>query len=93
MQNFEKLLQDVKTIAKNITKEEFEQSLEEYEKIQSKRSESMEGFKITQPQKAKSRLKIGKERSIIIESDNKFNKLQKKIWKFLLNIDIEDVEE
>lgn len=42
MENFEKLLQEVKTIAKSITKEEFEQTLEEYEKIQSKRSDSME---------------------------------------------------
>lgn len=93
MQNFEKLLQEVKTIAKSITKEEFEQTLEEYEKIQSKRSDSMEGFKITQPPKAKSRLKICKERNIVIELDTKFNKLQKKMWKFLLNINIEDVEE
>lgn len=53
----------------------------------------MEGFRITQPPKAKSRLKIGKERGIMIELDTKFNKLQKKMWKFLLNINIEDVEE
>ena len=43
--------------------------------------------------KAKSILKVGKERAIRIEVDTKFNKLQKKLWKILLNIEIEDVEE
>lgn len=38
MENFEKLLQEVKTIAKNITKEEFEQDLEEYEEIEQRRN-------------------------------------------------------
>ncbi len=33
MKDFEKLLQEVKSIAKNITKEEFEQALKEYDKI------------------------------------------------------------
>lgn len=37
MKDFEKLLQEVKTIAKNITKEEFEQDLKEYETIYNKR--------------------------------------------------------
>lgn len=41
--------------------------------------------------KPKSRLKIGNERNIIIESDVKFNKLQRKMWKYLLNIDIENL--
>lgn len=42
--------------------------------------------------KAKSKLTIGKERSIIIETDIKFNKLQKKMWKKLLNIEVKDIE-
>lgn len=53
----------------------------------------MEGFKIKQIPKAQSRLMIGKERSIVVEVDIKFNKLQKKMWKFLLNINIEDIKE
>lgn len=43
--------------------------------------------------KAKSILKIGKEKALIIETDATFNKLQKRMWKFLLNIDIVDVKE
>lgn len=54
----------------------------------------MEGFtyKEIDIPKAKSRLKIGKERFIIIELDTRFNKLQRKIWKYLLNIDIENLD-
>lgn len=37
MKDFEKLLQEVKSIAKNITKEEFEQALKEYDKIYNER--------------------------------------------------------
>ncbi len=53
----------------------------------------MERFKLAQIPKAKSILKIGKERSVIVELDTKFNKLQKAMWKFLFNIDIENIEE
>lgn len=37
MKDFEKLLQEVKSIAKNITKEEFKQALKEYDNIYNKR--------------------------------------------------------
>ena len=37
MKDIEKLLQEVKSIAKNITKEEFEQALKEYDKIYNER--------------------------------------------------------
>ncbi len=46
-------------------------------------------LKIPEP---KSFLKIGCERNIIIGVDTKFNKLQKVMWKFLLNTKIEDSE-
>lgn len=39
----------------------------------------------------KSKLIIGKERTIEIYTEQKFNKLQKKMWKFLLGINIEDI--
>ncbi len=42
--------------------------------------------------KAKTILKIGKERKLIIESDTKFNKLQKFMWKKFFNIEVEDVK-
>lgn len=42
--------------------------------------------------KPKSLLKIGKEMSTVFYTDVKFNKWQKKMWKFLLNIEIKDVE-
>ena len=42
--------------------------------------------------KAQSRLKVGKERNIIIEVDIKFNKLQKFMWKKFFNIEVEDVK-
>lgn len=51
------------------------------------------GFFIKQMPKAKSILKIGKERNIIIELDIKFNKLQKFMWKKLFNIEVVDVKE
>lgn len=51
------------------------------------------GFYIDNKPKAKSRLTIGKEKNFILMIDTKFNKLQKKMWKFLLNINIEDVED
>lgn len=41
----------------------------------------------------KSILKIGKDSNLIIKVDVRFNKLQKRVWKCLLNVDIEDVEE
>lgn len=52
-----------------------------------------DGFFIMQMPKAKSILKIGKERNIIIELDIKFNKLQKFMWKKLFNIEVVDVKE
>ena len=39
----------------------------------------------------KSKIVIGKEQQIIIYTEQKFNKLQKKMWKFLLGINIEDI--
>lgn len=53
----------------------------------------MQGIRIKQAPKTKSILKVGKEKSIIVELDIKFNKLQKRMWKFLLNVDVEDVKE
>lgn len=41
--------------------------------------------------KAKSKLTVGEKRNIVIFLDTKFNKIQKKMWKFLLNINIEDI--
>ena len=47
--------------------------------------------------RGKSIIKIGNARlggtDIKIEVSTKFNWLQKKLWKYLLNIDIEDIEE
>ena len=47
--------------------------------------------------RGKSIIKIGNARSggtdVKIEVSTKFNWLQKKIWKCLLNIEIEDIEE
>ena len=47
--------------------------------------------------RGKSIIKIGNERlggtDVEIEVSTKFNWLQKKLWKYLLNIDIEDIKE
>ena len=47
--------------------------------------------------RGKSIIKIGNERlggiDVKIEVSTKFNWLQKKLWKYLLNIYIEDIEE
>lgn len=43
--------------------------------------------------KPKSILKIGREKSLIIETDATFNKLQKLMWKMFFNINIEDIKE
>lgn len=47
--------------------------------------------------RGKSIIKIGNERlggiDVKIEVSTKFNWLQKKIWKYLMNIDIEDIKE
>lgn len=47
--------------------------------------------------RGKSIIKIGNKSlggtDVEIEVSTKFNWLQKKIWKFLLNIDIEDIKE
>lgn len=39
----------------------------------------------------KSKIIIGKERTLEIYTEQKFNKLQKKMWKLLLGIKIEDI--
>ena len=47
--------------------------------------------------RGKSIIKIGDEElggiAVAIEVPTKFNWLQKKLWKYLLNIDIEDIKE
>lgn len=49
------------------------------------------------PKKGQSIIKIGNSdlggTDIKIEVSTKFNSLQKKLWKYLLNIDIEDIKE
>ena len=56
-----------------------------------------EGFKIKEIKRGKSIIKIGDMNlggtDIKIEVSTKFNWLQKKLWKYLLNISIEDIEE
>lgn len=47
--------------------------------------------RITLPEKPKSQIFIS--HNFIIYSDRKYNKFQKKMWKWFFNIDIEDVEE
>lgn len=53
--------------------------------------------KISLRKRGKSIIKIGNREfggtDIKIEVSTKFNWLQKKLWKYLLNIDIEDVKE
>lgn len=46
---------------------------------------------ITLPEKPKSQIIIS--HNLIIYSDRKYNKFQKKMWEWFFNIDIEDVEE
>ena len=43
--------------------------------------------------KPKSKIMIGKDQGFTIYTEQKFNKLQKKMWKFLLGISIEDMKE
>lgn len=56
-----------------------------------------EGFTIQEIKRGKSIIKIGDMNlggtDIKIEVLTKFNWLQKKLWKYLLNISIEDIEE
>ena len=47
--------------------------------------------RITLPEKPKSQIIIS--HNLIIYSDRKYNKFQKKMWEWFFNIDIEDVEE
>jgi hypothetical protein len=61
---------------------------------------NIENYKINTSNKGKSTIIIGKKQNIEdggneikIEIPTKFNKFQKKMWKFLLNIDIEDIKE
>lgn len=53
--------------------------------------------KITLRKRGKSIIKIGNKRldgtDVKIEVSTKFNWLQKKLWKYLLNIEIEDIKE
>ncbi len=56
MKDFRKLLQEIKSIANNITKEEFEQAIKEYDEIYNKRdynlvlsSENDEDYILTNP--------------------------------------------
>ena len=55
-----------------------------------------EGFTIEERKRGKSIIKIGDMNlggtDIKIEVSTKFNWLQKKLWKYLLNIKIEDIE-
>ena len=55
-----------------------------------------EGFIIEERKRGKSIIKIGDAglggTDIKIEVSTKFNWLQKKLWKYLLNIKIEDIE-
>ena len=55
-----------------------------------------EGFTIQERKRGKSIIKIGDMNlggsDIKIEVSTKFNWLQKKLWKYLLNIKIEDIE-
>ena len=55
-----------------------------------------EGFIIEERKRGKSIIKIGDMNlggtDIKIEVSTKFNWLQKKLWKYLLNIKIEDIE-
>lgn len=41
----------------------------------------------------KSKIIIGKEHQMVVYTEQKFNNLQKKMWKFLLGIKIEDIKE
>lgn len=49
--------------------------------------------KVIDKSKPKSKLIIGKESRLVVYTEQKFNKLQKKMWKFLLGIKIEDIKE
>ena len=53
--------------------------------------------RISLRKRGKSIIKIGNERlggiDVKIEVSTKFNWLQKKLWKYLLNIEIEDIKE
>ena len=57
---------------------------------------NIETFAI-KPKRGKSIIKIGNMElggtDVNIEVSTKFNWLQKKLWKYLLNIDIEDIKE
>ena len=61
--------------------------------METKIEQEKTGVQILQLPEPKSFLKVGYERNVIIGVDTKFNKLQKFMWKFLLNIKIEDVED
>lgn len=60
-------------------------------------STNIEYGTISLRKRGKSIIKIGNARlggtDIKIETSTKFNWLQKKLWKYLLNIDIEDIKE
>lgn len=49
--------------------------------------------RITLPKRPKIKSQIVIAHNLIIYSDRKYNKFQKKMWEWFFNIDIEDVEE
>lgn len=53
---------------------------------------NFETFKIKQRPKPKSKMFFGNNINFVIYTDKKFNKLQKKMWKILLGIEVEDLE-
>mgnify|MGYP001851973508 CR=1 FL=1 len=53
---------------------------------------NFEAFKIEQRPKPKSKMFFGNNLNFVIYIDKKFNKLQKKMWKILLGIEVEDLE-
>ena len=49
--------------------------------------------RITLPKRPKIKSQIVIANCFVINSDRKYTKFQKKMWKWFFNIDIEDVEE
>ena len=74
-----------------------ENSIEENINALNEITSNMDYEKTTLRKRGKSIIKIGNTKlggmDIKIEVSTKFNWLQKKLWKYLLNIDIEDIKE
>ena len=51
------------------------------------------GYRILNTPKAKSYLIIGEEKNIKFETDIKFNRFQKFMWKKCFNVKVEDAKE